>query len=46
MDMGEKPAESWWKLITAKQMRAGINQLNVRKILISDFVSLDIVQTR
>ena len=36
------PAESWWKLITPKEMRAGINQLNGRKILIFDFVSSDI----
>ena len=33
------PAESWWKLITPKEMRAGMNQLNGRKILILDFVS-------
>ena len=37
------PAESWWKLITPKEMRAGMNQLNGRKILILDFVSSDIV---
>ena len=36
------PAESWWKLITPKEMRAGMNQLNGRKILILDFVSSDI----
>ena len=41
MDMGEMPAESWWKLITPKEMRAGMNQLNGRKILILDFVSSD-----
>ena len=40
------PAESWWKLITPKEMRAGMNQLNGRKILILDFVSSDIVQIR
>ncbi len=33
------PAESWWKLITPKEMRAGMNQLNGRNILILDFVS-------
>ena len=44
MDMGEIPAESWWKLITPKEIRAGMNQLNGRKILILDFVSSDIVQ--
>ncbi|WP_269610585.1 hypothetical protein [Prochlorococcus marinus] len=44
--MGEMPAESWWKLITPKEMRAGINQLNGRKILILDFVSSDMVQFR
>ena len=37
------PAESWWKLITPKEMRAGMNQLNGRKILILDFVSSDMV---
>ena len=46
MDMGEMPAESWWKLITPKEMRAGMNQLNGRKILILDFVSSDMVQTQ
>ena len=40
------PAESWWKLITPKEMRAGMNQLNGRKILILDFVSSDMVQTQ
>ena len=44
--MGEMPAESWWKLITPKEMRAGMNQLNGRKILILDFVSSDMVQTQ
>ena len=44
MDMGEIPAESWWKLITPKEMRAGMNQLNGRKILILAFVSSDMVQ--
>ncbi|WP_269605990.1 hypothetical protein [Prochlorococcus marinus] len=39
MDMGGMPAESWWKLITPKEMRAGMNQLNGRNILILDFVS-------
>ena len=39
--MGEMPAESWWKLITPKEMRAGMNQLNGRKILILDLVSSD-----
>ena len=43
--MGEMPEEIWWKLITPKEMRAGMNQLNGRKILILDFVSSDIVQT-
>ena len=46
MDMGEMPAESWWKLITPKEMRAGMNQLNGRKILILDFVSSDMVKTQ
>ena len=41
--MGEMPAESWWKLITPKEMRAGMNQLNGRKILILDFVSSDMI---
>ena len=44
--MGEIPAESWWKLITPKEMRAGMNQLNGRKILILDFVSSDMVKTQ
>ena len=44
--MGEMPAESWWKLITPKEMRAGMNQLNGRKILILDFVSSDMVKTQ
>ena len=43
MDMGGIPAASWWKLITPKEMRAGMNQLNGRKILIFDFVSSDMV---
>ena len=39
------PAESWWKLITPKEMRAGVNEpTNGRKILILDFVSLAMVQ--
>ena len=42
--MGEMPAESWWKLITPKEIRAGMNQLNGRKILILDFVSSDMAQ--
>ena len=42
MDIGGKPAESWCELITPKEIRAGINQLNGRKILIFDFVSSDI----
>ena len=42
--MGDTPAESWWKLITPKEMRAGMNQLNGRKILILDFVSSDMIQ--
>jgi len=46
MDIGEMPAESWWKLITPKEMRAGMNQLNGRKILILDFVSSDIALTQ
>jgi len=44
--MGEIPAESWWKLITPKEMRAGMNQLNGRKILILDFVSSDMFKTQ
>ena len=43
MDIGGIPAESWWKLITPKEIRAGMNQLNGRKILILDFVSSDII---
>ena len=42
--MGEMPAESWWKLITPKEISAGMNQLNGRKILILDFVSSDMAQ--
>ncbi len=38
------PAESWWKLITPKEIRAGMNQLNGRKILILDLVSSDMKQ--
>ena len=38
------PADSWWKLITPKEIRAGINQLNGRKILILDFVSSDMIK--
>ncbi len=41
--MGGMPAESWLKLITPKETRAGMNQLNGRKILIFDLVSSDIV---
>ncbi len=37
------PAASWWKLITPKEIRAGMNQLNGRKILILDLVSSDMV---
>ncbi len=37
------PAENWWKLITPKEMRAGMNQLNGRKILILNFVFSDMV---
>jgi hypothetical protein len=33
-------------LITPKEIRAGMNQLNGRKILILDFVSSDIVLTQ
>ena len=44
MDVGEIPAESWWKLITPKEMSAGMNQLNGRKILILDFVFSDMLQ--
>ena len=44
--MGEIPAESWWKLITPKEMRAGMNQLNGRKILILDFVSSDMIKIK
>ena len=40
------PAESWWKLITPKEIRAGMNQLNGRKILILDFVSSDMFQVQ
>tara|TARA_Y100001968_G_C18942634_1_gene519443 strand:- start:17 stop:196 length:180 start_codon:yes stop_codon:yes gene_type:complete len=43
MVMGEMPAESWWKLITPKDIRAGMNQLNGRNILILDFVSSDMI---
>tara|TARA_B100000579_G_C22065858_1_gene503591 strand:+ start:178 stop:420 length:243 start_codon:yes stop_codon:yes gene_type:complete len=43
MDMGDISADSWWKLITPKEIKAGINQLNGRKILILNFVSSDIV---
>ena len=46
MDIGETPAESWWKLITPNEITAGMNQLNGRKILILDFVSSDMVQTQ
>ena len=35
------PADNWWKLITPKEMSAGMNQLNGRKLLILDFVSSD-----
>ena len=42
--MGEMPSGSWWKLITPKEMRVGMNQLNGRKILILDFVSSDMLQ--
>ena len=41
--MGGMPAESWWKLITPKEMRAGMNQLNGSKILILEFISSDMV---
>ena len=44
MDMGEMPAVSRWKLITPKEMREGMNQLNGRKILILDLVSSDMIQ--
>ena len=40
------PAEIWWKLITPKEIRAGMNQLNGRKILILDLVSSDMDQTQ
>ena len=43
MDIGEMPADSWWKLITPKEINAGINQLNGRKILILDLASFDII---
>ena len=46
MDMGEIPAESWWKFITPNEMRAGMNQLNGRKVLILDFVSSDMVHAQ
>ena len=42
MDIGGLPADSWWKLITPKEIIAGINQLNGRKTLILDFVASDI----
>ena len=42
--MGWIPAENWWKLITPKEMRAGMNQLKGRKILILDLVSSDILK--
>jgi len=43
MVIGEMPAEIWWKLITPKEIRAGMNQLNGRKILILDFVPSDMI---
>ena len=36
------PADNWWKLITPKEIKAGMNQLNGKNILIFDFVSFDI----
>jgi len=44
--MGGIPADSWWELIIPKEMRAGMNQLNGKKILIFDFVSSDIAVNR
>ena len=42
IDMGGEPADNWCKLMTAKEIIAGMNQLNGRKILILDLVSSDI----
>ena len=44
--MGEMPADNWWKLITPKEIIAGMNQLKGRNILILDLVSSDIVFSR
>ena len=41
--MGEMPADNWWKLITPKEIIAGMNQLKGRNILILDLVSSDMV---
>ncbi len=38
------PADSWWKLITPKEIIAGMNQLNGRKIQILDLVSSDMIE--
>ena len=43
IDMGEMPADSWWKLITPKEIIAGMNQLKGRNILILYLVSSDMV---
>ena len=44
MDIGGIPAEGLWELITPKDIRAGMNQLNGRKILILVFVSSVMIQ--
>ena len=41
--MGKMPTDSWWKLITPKEIIAGINQLKGRNILILDLVSSDMI---
>ena len=41
IDIGEMPTDSWWKLITPKEIIAGMNQLKGRNILILDLVSSD-----
>ncbi len=43
MNVSDMPAESWWILITPKEIRAGMNQLNGKEILILDFVSSDMI---
>ena len=44
--MGGIPADNWWKLITPKVIKAGMNQLNGRKIRILDLVSSDIIRIK